>query len=175
MSDKNGTGIWTEVNGVPRELTEEEAARLPRHSTESFERPIRGESIKRFFQLAAQSMELPEEQSMEIADLYPAWEPDKRYTVGTIVKYGLNQDGETQLYCVVQEHTSQSSWTPENTPSLFKGIGFTSAGVPIWTQPQGAHDAYANGDTVSHGGSIWVSDINGNVWEPGVYGWTVQS
>lgn len=36
----------------------------------------------------------------------------------------------------------------------------------------GAHDAYAAGDKVSHGGKHWTSTADANVWEPGVYGWT---
>ena len=27
------------------------------------------------------------------------------------------------------------------------------------------------GDKVTHNGKTWVSNIDGNVWEPGVYGW----
>ena len=47
--------------------------------------------------------------------------------------------------------------------------------MPAWSQPLGAHDAYAAGAKVSHNGQHWTSDINGNVWEPGVYGWTQAS
>ena len=43
---------------------------------------------------------------------------------------------------------------------------------PAWSQPTGAHDAYGAGDRVSHNGKHWTSDADGNVWEPGVYGWT---
>lgn len=43
---------------------------------------------------------------------------------------------------------------------------------PAWVQPTGAHDAYAAGALVTHNGFIWQSDVDGNVWEPGVYGWT---
>lgn len=43
---------------------------------------------------------------------------------------------------------------------------------PAWSQPTGAHDAYSAGDRVSHSGKHWTSDADGNVWEPGVYGWT---
>ena len=39
-------------------------------------------------------------------------------------------------------------------------------------QPLGAHDAYSKGAKVSHNGEKWTSDVGGNVWEPGVYGWT---
>lgn len=45
---------------------------------------------------------------------------------------------------------------------------------PEWIQPIGAADAYKIGDKVSHNGAHWISNINGNVWEPGVYGWDAQ-
>ena len=38
-------------------------------------------------------------------------------------------------------------------------------------QPIGAHDAYAKGDKTSHNSKNWVSTVDNNVWEPGVYGW----
>lgn len=31
---------------------------------------------------------------------------------------------------------------------------------------------YANGDKVTHNEKKWVSDVDSNVWEPGVYGWS---
>ena len=42
---------------------------------------------------------------------------------------------------------------------------------PEWSQPVGAHDAYNAGDKVSHNGKHWTSAMDGNVWEPGTYGW----
>jgi hypothetical protein len=47
--------------------------------------------------------------------------------------------------------------------------------TPEWVQPTGAHDAYAKDAVVMHNGKKWKSDIDGNVWEPGVYGWTEVS
>lgn len=47
------------------------------------------------------------------------------------------------------------------------------AGLPAWVQPTGAHDAYALGAQVSHNGHNWQSTVGSNVWEPGVYGWTM--
>ena len=35
-----------------------------------------------------------------------------------------------------------------------------------WTQPTGAHDAYAKGITVTHGGKTWESLTPANVWRP---------
>ena len=43
---------------------------------------------------------------------------------------------------------------------------------PQWVQPQGAHDAYGRGAKVTRNNKKWTSDVDGNTWEPGVYGWT---
>ena len=32
--------------------------------------------------------------------------------------------------------------------------------------------SYSKGAKVSHNGKHWVSDVEANVWEPGVSGWT---
>lgn len=126
--------------------------------------------------MTAQSLNLEDAQAMEIADLYPKWRYPCLYNkVGEIIGYGVNADGETQLYRVQQAHTSQENWTPDTQPSLYKPVGFTENGTSIWTQPQGSHDAYNKGDTVTHNDKIWVSDVDGNVWEPGVYGWTEKT
>ena len=129
------------------------------------------EQMHRAFQMLAQSLHLPDTNAMEIADLYEAYAVGKTYPVGHIFKYGVNADGETQLYSVLQEHTAQEDWTPDATPSLYKAVGFTETGVPIWTQPLGAADAYMSGDVVEHSGTVWESTVDNNVWEPGVYGW----
>jgi hypothetical protein len=43
--------------------------------------------------------------------------------------------------------------------------------VEPWAQPDSTNP-YPAGALVSHNGGIWSSDVDGNVWEPGVYGWT---
>ena len=44
--------------------------------------------------------------------------------------------------------------------------------APAWVQPTGEHDAYVDGAVVSHNGETWTNTHgNGNVWEPGVFGW----
>jgi len=45
------------------------------------------------------------------------------------------------------------------------------SGPPAWRQPLGAHDAYQQGDLVTHNGATWRNTIPNNVWEPGAYGW----
>ena len=127
--------------------------------------------INRALQMLVQDCNLSESNAMEVADLYEEYAVGKTYPVGYMFKYGVNDDGETQLYSVLQEHTSQEDWKPDETPSLYKAVGFTDEGISVWTQPLGSTDAYMAGDVVEHNGQIWVSDVDYNVWEPGVYGW----
>lgn len=114
---------------------------------------------------------LPEDQALKVAAVYPRWRPNVEYNIGEIVRYGLNADNEPQIFRVAQMHTSQPDWKPDLTPALFTKLGFTEEGTAVWIQPLGTHDAYEMGDVVSHKGKLWESTANGNVWEPGVYGW----
>ncbi len=97
-------------------------------------------------------------------ELFPAWAVGKAYAVSDRVQYN------GVLYKCVQAHTSQANWTPDATPALWVVISLEE--WPEWMQPTGAHDAYAEGAKVSHGGKRWYSTIPANVYEPGVYGWT---
>lgn len=133
------------------------------------------QQMNRFVQMSVQSANLTDEKAMEVADLYPEWVAMKAYPENEIVKYGVNADGETQLYKVIQAHTSQAGWTPDTAASLYKKIGFTDEGVSIWTQPLGATDAYMKGDVVSFENQLWKSTVDNNVWQPGVYGWEVEA
>lgn len=133
------------------------------------------QQYNRFMQMSVQSANLPDDQAMEVADLYPEWVAMKAYAVDEIVKYGVNADGETQLYKVIQAHTSQEDWKPDVTASLYKAIGFTDDGVSIWTQPLGSTDAYMTGDVVSYEDQLWISTVDYNVWQPGVYGWELKA
>ena len=62
--------------------------------------------------------------------------------------------------------------TPDAAASLWAEIADPSEEWPKWAQPIGAHDAYSAGAKVSHSEKKWTSDLDNNVWEPGVYGWT---
>lgn len=99
-------------------------------------------------------------QSLVVSD----WEVGVAYAVGAQVDY------EDTIYTCIQSHTSQADWTPPSTPALWK-MGRKPDEIPEWVQPTGSHDSYKLGDKVKHNGSVWVSTIDNNVWEPGVYGW----
>ena len=127
--------------------------------------------LRRAIELLVQATPLDEKEILAIADLYEPWAPGVEYASGKIVKFGVDENGDAVLYSVLQRHISAENWPPGDTPSLYKKIGFTNAGVPMWVKPLGASDAYNQGDVVSYNGATWVSGISSNVWAPGVYGW----
>lgn len=132
---------------------------------------LSAEQLRRALQIVVAS--LTDDQALEIASVYPAWEPNHAYAVGEIISYGTNPVGDPQLYKVVQAHTSQADWLPSGTPALYDAFGLDDDGYAIWAQPSGAHDAYNVGDIVNYNGTLYKSIINGNVWSPDVYaaGW----
>lgn len=110
-----------------------------------------------------------DEQALSVSVLYPAWRSGVDYAAGARVLYN------DVLYKVLQAHTSQNDWTPDFAPSLFAKVLIPDETVvPEWEQPDSTNP-YSAGDKVTHNGKTWVSDIDNNVWEPGVYGWAEQS
>lgn len=125
----------------------------------------RARQTRRAITLYAQGA--PDEQAAGMPSLFEAWDASGvAYKVGDRVRYG------DLLYKCLTDHTSQESWAPDAAPSLWVRIDDPVIEWPEWRQPAGAHDAYAKGAKVSHNGKHWISDVDANVWEPGVYGWT---
>ena len=116
-------------------------------------------------QIDSLTASITDEQAAKSAVLFPLWEAGKSYQTGDRLKY-LNE-----LYKVLQPHTSQADWPPDTAVSLYVRISDPAEEWPAWVQPLGAHDAYPKGAKVSHKGKHWVSSVDNNVWEPGVYGW----
>lgn len=101
--------------------------------------------------------------ALDAVELFPVWVTDKWYEADERIRYG------EKLYRCVIAHTSQDSWTPDITPALWTPVSLDE--WPEWVQPSGTQDAYNTGDKVSHNEQHWISTIDANVWEPGVYGW----
>ena len=115
-----------------------------------------------------------ESTMMEVADVYSKWQVGKTYKTGNVFAYGVNADNETQLYTVLQAHTSAAEHTPDIAVSLYKKVGFTEDGIAIWTQPLGATDAYMKGDKVLFNGVVYISTVDNNTWSPDTYGWEIE-
>ena len=120
--------------------------------------------------IAAVADKVTPEQAAILAPLLSTWTGEaETVTAGTLrVVDGI-------VYEAIQDHTTQEDWSPKDTPALWKVWRDPDGGPTEWVQPLGAHDAYSKGDQVTHKGQTWTSDLDGNVWEPGVYGWTATT
>lgn len=124
----------------------------------------RARQLRAVIEQAAQS--LNDNTALEAVELFPVWKAGQAYTTGQRVQHN------GVLYSVLQDHTSLADWTPDAAASLFAKVLIPDESViPAWEQPESTNP-YNAGDKVTHNGKTWVSDIDGNVWEPGVYGWT---
>ena len=109
--------------------------------------------------------EASDEQALNAKGVYADWAEDVEYAIGNRVLY----DGI--LYACLQAHTSQAQWTPDTAVSLWAKVLIPDPGeIPDWEQPSSTNP-YMTGDKVRHNGKIWISTVDYNIWEPGVYGW----
>lgn len=115
------------------------------------------------------TLSVDDNAALRMMEFYPDWAAGQDYPVGFKVQRG------GALYKVLQAHTSQDGWEPENAPSLWAKVLIPDETVvPEWEQPDSTNP-YSAGDKVNHNGKTWVSDVDNNVWEPGVYGWSEVS
>ena len=108
---------------------------------------------------------LTDEQAGLIPSVWPLWAVDIQYAAGTRVTHN------NVVYKCLQDHTSQADWEPGLAPSLWAKCLTDGDTIREWEQPDSTNP-YMKGDKVTHNGSTWVSDVDNNVWEPGVYGWS---
>lgn len=115
------------------------------------------------------------EKMLAVPSMFPKYQVGKAYKAKEVFSYGENAVGDAQLYQVLQDHTSAEEWIPDTATSLYKKIGVSEEGYPEWVQPLGASDAYNTGDVVVHNDILYESTVDANVWEPGVYGWSIRT
>lgn len=113
------------------------------------------------------SAALSDEIALTAVELFPQWKSDYHYQINDRIQYNK------VLYKVLQEHDSQANWTPDNSPSLFTRVLVIDNQILEWQQPDSTNP-YMKGDKVLHNNSTWISDVDNNVWEPGVYGWSIE-
>lgn len=108
---------------------------------------------------------LDDETALDGVELFPMWNAEKEYAVGDRVQYGGT------LYKCLTTHTAQGTWTPVDAPSLWAKVLIPDENeIPVWEQPLSTNP-YKKGDKVMYNGVVWMSIVDGNVWQPGVYGW----
>ena len=121
--------------------------------------------------ILANMADIPAYDAIRMVGKFPVWQAGQDYPAGWRVRWG------DELFTVLQAHASQEGWEPNVSHSLFakvlpgqSGSAETEAGEPgEWAQPDSTNP-YAKGDRVAHGGRVWESLVDGNVWEPGAAG-----
>ena len=106
---------------------------------------------------------LPDDTALEVPEMFPKWTP-RAYEIGERVRrMGI-------LYKCVQSHPQNETYTPDVAVSLWARV--LNDEIREWVQPDSTNP-YMKGDKVKHNGQTWISDIDYNVFEPGVAGWSV--
>lgn len=113
--------------------------------------------------------------SAEVAQNNVEWY--KQWVYGEKVAKGGRRwelvEGEKLLFeCIAPSGLNEGTniYKPSETPAIWKRVWLEE--WPEWVQPLGAHDAYAKDAKVTHKGKKWTSDVDNNIWEPGIHGWT---
>lgn len=113
------------------------------------------------------AISLTDEDALEAVNLFPNWQEGTAYMVDQRVRYN------NTLYKCLAAHVSQSSWTPDVSPSIWARVLIPDENViPEWEQPDSTN-GYKIGDKVMFEGQVYESVINNNIWSPAAYptGW----
>ena len=116
----------------------------------------------------ANAVERTDEEALVVKDIYPAWEVGVELAVDDRVR------SNGKLYRVLQAHTTQEGWQPENAPALF--VDAAAAGeyreikdnmLPTEAFALGEIGWYKEKD------NLWKSLIDANTYTPETYpaGW----
>lgn len=142
-------------NGIIREMTAEEEAEYAemaaREAAEAKHRPIsENEVLSMLIKEQINTLSVDDATAVRMAAFYPEWEKDKQYAVGYKVQY------LGKLYKVVQAHTSQETWTPDITASLYERIDEAHDGTKYDPIPYDGNMTLYNGKYYSQSGVTYL-------------------
>lgn len=155
----------------PTESTEDEKLQMEANSTRANLQTMAVNSMMRMlagnditddkYEYQTQLMSISDAVALKMPDVFPEWsDASVFYRKDTKLTYN------GVLYKVIQNHTSQASWTPDAAPSLFAKVLVSDDGTPQeWQQPDSTNP-YNKGDRVLFNGKTYESLIDGNVWSP---------
>lgn len=93
---------------------------------------------------------LDDETALTGVELFPMWAIGRSYAAGDRVQHG------GALYKVLQDHTSQDGWEPENAPSLWTEICESHAGTLTDPIPYSGNMALEAGKYYSQDGAVYL-------------------
>ena len=141
-------------------------AAVQEQMAEEAKRPLTMEEVVRLtIAKTINSITIEDETALRMVEYYPALDAAS-YAAGDRIQYN------GKLYKCLQAHTAQADWNPVDAPSLWAEVlaGQDGTAIGEWVQPDSTNP-YMTGDKVTHNGKTYESEVDNNVWEPGVYGW----
>ena len=157
-------------NGVIRDMTTEEITAMQdaaaQAEAEEKCRPLSFSEVQEMLvRQQINTLTVDDQTALRMVEYYPS--PDAAsYAAGDRIKYN------GKLYKCLQEHTAQADWNPIDAPSLWAEVlaGQDGTAIGEWVQPDSTNP-YMRGDKVNYNGKTYESEVDNNVWAPGVYGW----
>ncbi len=106
------------------------------------------ENLRKVIETAAQSLD--DNTALTAVCLHPEW------TTGIAYEVGFKVQRNKKLWRVVQAHTSQDGWQPENAPSLWEQINETHTGELHDPIPYDGNMALENGKYYIQDNTIYL-------------------
>ena len=114
-------------------------------------RPLTAEEVNAMpIRQQINSLAVDDNTALRMREFYPDWAAGQDYPVGFKVQFG------GALYKVLQAHTSQDGWEPENAPSLWTEICESHAGTLTDPIPYSGNMALEAGKYYSQSGAVYL-------------------
>lgn len=131
-------------NGIYRDMTADELAQMEAESRrarmEEVSRSLsQSEVLALLIPQQINTLSVDDGTALRMLAFYPEWAAGAAYTVG----HKVRRNGK--LWRVVQAHTSQEGWEPENAASLWEQINETHSGTVDDPIPYSGNMALTNG------------------------------
>ena len=142
------------INGVLFEMTVEEIAAMQAEvqKQEAFERTrtlTESEVSRLIIAQQINTLIVDDNTALRMTEFYPEWAADTEYTIG----YKVQRNGK--LWRVLQAHTSQAGWEPENAASLWTEICESHAGTLEDPIPYSGNMALESGKYYMQDGKVY--------------------
>lgn len=142
------------LNGKYVELTSEEieAMQEAQAAYEAYERtrPLTESEVSRLIiSQQINTLEVDDNTALRMTEFYPEWASGQSYTAG----YKVQRNGK--LWRVLQAHTSQAGWEPENAASLWTEICESHAGTLEDPIPYSGNMALESGKYYSQDNKVY--------------------
>lgn len=140
---------------VYRDATQDELSAMEssRVEYESYERtrPLTAEEVTAMLiKQQVNSLSVDDNTALRMTEFYPEWAAGVAYSVGYKVQHG------GKLWRVVQAHTSQDGWEPENVPALWEELCETHDGSRYDPIPYHGNMALENGKYYIQDGVVYL-------------------